>query len=439
MQKYKSFGIRNFRNIPQVQARLSEEEKKEIEVIGAVLPFRTNNFIVDELIDWDNIPNDPMFQLTFPQKGMLIPEHFKQVSALLWNYGSEKDVRYTVNNIREQLNPHPSGQMDYNVPFLDGQEVKGLQHKYEDTVLFFPSQAQTCHAYCTYCFRWPQFIGNEELKFQTGEIDLLIRYLKRHPEVTDVLITGGDPMIMNVERLKQYIIPLLDSSVLPNLQTIRIGTKSLSYWPYKYTTDIESDDLMRLFETVVNANKNLAIMAHINHPVELRPGAVQEAIRRILRTGAQIRTQAPVMNHINNSSKIWKDLWNEQVRLGCVPYYMFIARDTGAQNYFAVPLIDALRIFSKSYQDISGLARTARGPCMSTTPGKIQILGAADEGGESLLMLKFLRARRKEWTDKIFFAKYDDQSIWLDDLTPASGFEHFFYEKDYSETLLNNR
>ncbi|MCB0845906.1 MAG: lysine 2,3-aminomutase, partial [Bacteroidetes bacterium] len=164
-----------------------------------------------------------------------------------------------------------------------------VQHKYRETVLFFPSNSQTCHAYCTFCFRWPQFVGIDELKFAMRETELLVKYLKIHPEVSDVLFTGGDPMVMSTKNFAGYINPLLEAK-LPNLRTIRIGTKALGYWPYRFLTDKDADDMLRLFEKIVNRGIHLSIMAHFNHPRELKTPAVQQAIQRILGTGARIRT-----------------------------------------------------------------------------------------------------------------------------------------------------
>ena len=109
----------------------------------------------------------------------------------------------------------------------------GLQHKYRETVLFFPAHGQTCHAYCTFCFRWAQFIGDEDLKFANKEVDQLVRYLRQHPEVSDVLFTGGDPMVMKAKVLERYIRPILEDPELEHIWTIRIGTKSVAYWPQR--------------------------------------------------------------------------------------------------------------------------------------------------------------------------------------------------------------
>src|SRR5690606_23313914 len=158
---------------------------------------------------------------------------FDMIDKAIRNGASKLELKKLANIIRLELNPHPAGQMEHNVPELNGTKLTGIQHKYDQTVLFFPNHGQTCHAYCTFSFRWPQFVGMDELKFASREADLLIEYPPQHPEVTDFLFTGGDPMIMNADRLRMYIEPLLEAD-LPNRRTIRIGTKSLSFWPYRF-------------------------------------------------------------------------------------------------------------------------------------------------------------------------------------------------------------
>ncbi len=430
--KYKAFTLANFRQIPQLE-QFTQEQLFDIEVVGNVLPFKTNNYVVDELIDWENPFTDPIFILTFPQKEMLEPHHFEIVARLLKAVANKATLNEAVNKIREQLNPHPAGQIDYNIPEIDGVRLTGLQHKYRETLLFFPSHGQTCFAYCTFCFRWPQFVGVDEWKFAMTETETLVSYIKLHPEITDILFTGGDPLIMSAKRLAMYIEPLL-SPELSHLQTIRIGTKALGYWPFKFTTDDDAPLLLELFEKVVKSGKNLSIMAHFNHPVELSTEAVQLAIRNILATGAQIRSQSPVMKFINDSPQIWAEMWRKLVNLNCIPYYLFVARDTGAQHYFAVPIVKAWDIFRNAYQQVSGVCRTVRGPSMSCTPGKVQVLGVVEIpfNGElrKYFALRFIQGRNPDWVGRPFFAEYDENAIWLDDLKPAFDQKKFFFEEE---------
>ncbi len=414
----------------------SEEKQFEIEVVGNVLPFKTNNYVVDNLIDWTN-PNDPMFILTFPQKEMLTKSHYEEMATAIKNKEDKKTIQSIANKIRYQLNPHPVGQMEFNIPQLkDGTKLYGMQHKYKETILFFPSQGQTCHAYCTFCFRWPQFVGIEELKFASREISSLVQYLREHPEVSDVLFTGGDPLIMKTRIFSEYIQALLDAN-LPNLKTIRIGTKALSYWPYRFLTDNDAEEMLNLFETITKKGIHLAFMAHFNHSVEISTNAVKMAISKVRKTGAEIRTQSPILAKINDDSNIWAEMWQKQVNLGCIPYYMFVPRDTGAQGYFGVPLVRAQEIFRDAYQKVSGLARTVRGPSMSANPGKIQVLGIVDVGKKKAIALRFLQGRNSTWVQRPFLAKFNEKAMWIDELKPFSG-KKFFYEDSLEQILSNS-
>jgi len=426
--KYRAYRVHNFRDLPQLQL-LSSEEQFAIEVVAQVLPFKTNSYVVQELINWDDVPQDPLFVLNFPQREMLLPHHFQEVADLLRSGADKSEIEQAANRIRLQLNPHPAGQLDHNVPTLGGTRLTGIQHKYEETVLFFPSEGQTCHAYCTFCFRWPQFVGMDELKFAMQETQLLVEYLRHHPEVTDVLVTGGDPMTMCTRKLARYIDPLLEAH-LPNLRTIRIGTKVLSYWPYRFLTNDDAGDVLDLFRRITRSGIHLAIMAHVNHPRELSTDAVKEAIARIRETGAEIRSQSPLLRNINDRPEVWSEMWQQQVELGCIPYYMFVARDTGAQHYFSVPLVRSWEIFRDAYQRVSGLARTARGPSMSADPGKVEILGVTKVAGERVIALRMLQGRNPDWVMRPFFARYDPKATWLSDLRPAFGEERFFFEEE---------
>jgi len=420
---YRAYTLSNLDQIPQISS-LSARQRRAIEVVGRVLPFKTNNYVIDELIDWTRVPDDPLFRLTFPQEEMLDPVHFVRLQRALSTNGHERALRRIADEIRLMLNPHPAGQLEYNVPSLAGRRLPGVQHKYRETVLFFPSAGQTCHAYCSFCFRWPQFVGMNGFKFAMRETESLVAYLEQHPEVTDVLFTGGDPLVMKTRILRRYVEPLLQAD-LPGLTSLRFGTKALSFWPYRFLDGQEGEALLALFRRVVDSGKHLAVMAHFSHPRELSTPAAQEAIARIRATGAEIRTQSPILRHINDDADTWARLWQEQVRQGCVPYYMFVVRDTGAQRYFGVPLVRAWRIFKQAYERVSGLARTVRGPSMSTTHGKVQVVGVTEVAGEKALVLNWLQARDPDWVMRPFLAQYDEQALWLDELVPfnSAGWE----------------
>lgn len=410
-------------------ANLKPELQQAIDIVSRVLPFRVNDYVLDELIDWDNVPDDPIYRLTFPHRDMLRDSEYALLSDLIARDAPPAETEQAVRAIRMRMNPHPAGQMTHNVPLLNGEPLGGVQHKYRETVLFFPSAGQSCHAYCTFCFRWPQFVGMDELKFDARASGELADYLKVHRDVTDVLITGGDPLVMNTRALANYLEPLLEPG-LEHVQNIRIGTKSVAYWPHRFISDKDADDLLRLFEKVVKSGRNLAIMGHYNHPRELQHPIAQQAIRRIITTGATVRIQAPLIRHINEDPAGWADLWTTGVRLGAIPYYMFVERDTGPSDYFKLPLARAYEIFQAAYRSVSGLARTVRGPSMSAFPGKVMIDGIVEIAGEKVFALQFLQARNPDWVRRPFYARFDPHATWFDDLKPAFGESRFFFQQE---------
>jgi KamA family protein len=429
--RYRSITRANIQKLPEWDW-LNPEQRRAIAVVSTVLPFKTNRYVMRELIDWRRVPDDPIFQLTFVQPEMLDPADFAEIAELLDRGASKAEIKASADAIRMRLNPHPAGQMTHNVPTLAGRQLEGIQHKYRETVLLFPGQGQTCHAYCTFCFRWAQFVGLGDMKFEARETDDLTAYLREHPEITDVLVTGGDPMVMKTSALERYLEPLLAPEFAH--VNIRIGTKSVAYWPQRYVSDPDADDLLRLFERITASGRHLAIMGHYNHPREIQTEVAARAVARIRATGAQIRMQSPLVRHINDDPDVWADLWRTGVKLGCVPYYMFIERDTGPKNYFEVPLVRAWEIFRDAYKQVSGLARTVRGPSMSAFPGKVAIDGVAEVAGEKVFALQFLQARDPEWVRRPFYAKYDPHASWLGDLRPAFGEREFFFETAMRES-----
>jgi KamA family protein len=402
------------------RAGLPPGERLAVRAVATVLPFRTNSYVVENLIDWDAAPDDPIYRLVFPQPDMLPAADVRRLADMIGSGAPAASLRAAAHEIRMRLNPHPAGQLLLNAPSLHGQPLPGLQHKYPETVLFFPRQGQTCHAYCSYCFRWAQFVDEPDLKMAADDVGTLVAYLREHPEVTSVLITGGDPMIMGEAVLRRYMQPLIDpANRLDHLESIRIGTKSLAYWPQRFVSDPDADATLRLFSEVVASGRTLALMAHFSHPRELGPSLLDKAVRRISGTGAVIRTQAPLIRSINDNPEAWRAMWRTQVRMGMVPYYMFVERDTGPQDYFAVPLARGHEIFREAYQGVSGLARTVRGPSMSATPGKVCVDGVTEVAGIEVFVLHMIQARDARLVGMPFFARFDPAACWLTDLEPV--------------------
>ncbi|MFI8215902.1 KamA family radical SAM protein [Streptomyces sp. NPDC085932] len=414
--RFRAFGPRQIDDIAR-RYGLSPQIRDGIALLAHVLPFRVNEYVLDQLIDWTDPAQDPLFRLVFPQRGMLPEDDERSLESLVRSGAGKREMAAEVARIRAGLNPHPSGQREYNVPVHEGERLAGLQHKYRETVLYFPTQGQSCHSFCTYCFRWAQFVGDPSLRFAAPGPDRLVRYLHDHPEVSDVLVTGGDPMVMSTERLAGHLEPLLG---VESVHTLRIGTKSLAYWPQRFVSDADADSLLRLFERIAAAGKQVAVMAHFTHPRELHTARVTEAVRRIRATGAVVYCQAPMVAHINDDADTWAAMWRSELALGAVPYYMFVERDTGPYDYFKVPLARAMEIFHTAYRTLPGLARTVRGPVMSTTPGKVVVDGVETLGKDRFFQLRLAQARNPALVGRPFRAHFDPSATWLSDLRIAA-------------------
>jgi KamA family protein len=420
-ERYKAISLQALDKVAEKHPEI-KPYLEDIRLSGLIFPFKVSPYFLDELVDWkaENLRDDPFYRLVFPTMDMLIPEHQAKLRKA-HAAGDPAALIQTVADIRADLNPHPAGQKELNAPKKE--ELTGVQHKYSETVLVFPAAAQTCHAYCTYCFRWAQFIGDDELRFAQKEADSLFNYLAEHTEVSDILMTGGDPMVMKTKSLAQYLEPLCDPNFLPHIKNIRIGTRSLSFWPQRFTTDADADECIELMRRVrEEGGRHLAIMAHLGHDRELAPAKFKDAVNRIQKEAfATIRSQSPVMRGINDDPEVWARKWRKEVSMGIIPYYMFLARDTGAKQFFDVPLVKAQRIYSDAIRNTSGLIRTARGPSMSCTPGKVEVTGVEEILGQKAFVLRFLQCRDENWIGRPFFAKYDPEASWFDELEPLPG------------------
>ncbi len=415
--RFRAYGPRQLDDIAR-RYPLPDAARETVRLLSRVLPFRVNEYVLSELVDWTAVPDDPMYQLVFPQAGMLDEDDMGVLRRLAGRRDADPEVAAAVREIRDRLNPHPGGQQELNVPRDDAGPVPGLQHKYRETVLYFPGQGQTCHTYCTYCFRWAQFVGDAELRFAARGPAGLVRHLRAHPDVSDVLVTGGDPMVMTADRLRGHLEPLLD---VPTVRTVRIGTKSPAYWPQRFVSDADADDVLRLFERIVGSGRTLAVMAHFSHPRELATPLALRALERIRATGAVVYCQAPLIGHVNDNAATWSGLWRAELAAGLVPYYMFVARDTGPHAYYRVPLARAVDIFQDAYRTLPGLARTVRGPVMSTTVGKVAVDGVEHLPEGPYFRLRLLQARDPALVGRPFRAPWSPGAAWLDDLRCETG------------------
>jgi L-lysine 2,3-aminomutase len=403
-------------------------------------------------IDWTNFYEDSVFQLVMPQPNMINRE---TVDEYIGSSVVEKNT--IVADYQEKTSPH-DGNQQLNKPWFENEQgetefLDGSQHKYPQCQLIFDKTTQNCFSFCTYCFRHAQVRGDEDMFIQK-EIDQIHRYLKVHTEVTDMLITGGDGGYMPASRLEQYVTPLMEDRDLLHIKTVRLATRVLTFQPEMILSH-KYDKMLAVFDKLHENGIQLAWMAHFSTPRELLNPSTIAAIRRLQRHGVVIRSQSPMMNHIslfeNNdgsididrSAKNWIDLSNILGTMLISFHSMYCARPTGEHHYFTAPLSDVSKIFDKIYRELPSINRPSRHLSMTTSAGKISIMGECEVGGERAFALMFTEGRNMKWMDKVFLAKYDESTNDVKLLKPFDTDKFFFedelatIEYDLAKALTN--
>jgi L-lysine 2,3-aminomutase len=393
-------------------------------------------------INWDNYETDSVFQLCFAQPDMINKE-----TAQRYIDAQTPEQRSEVASVyMEQTNPH-DGNQKLNKPWFenDAGEIEfldGSQHKYPQTQLVFDTTTQSCFSFCTYCFRHAQVRGDDDM-FLQKDVEQIHNYLKQHKEVTDLLITGGDGGYMPVNRMAQYVMPIIENPDLLHVKNIRLASRALTFQPEMILSS-KYDKMLELFDTLRDNGIQLAWMAHFSTPRELLNPSTIAAIRRLQDHGVNIRSQSPMMNHISlftddqgkvnveKSAQNWIDLANILGMLSIGFHSMYCARPTGEHHYFTAPLADMERVFNRVYHSLSSINRPSRHISMTISAGKLAIMGTAVVNGEKCFALQFTEARNMAWMDRVILAKYDEQENKVDFLTPLDT-DKFFFEDELKE------
>jgi L-lysine 2,3-aminomutase len=388
---------------------LPEDIKEELDIVTNIFPFKTNNYIVKSLIDWDHIRQDPIFRINFPNRQILPINEYNFLLSLFKNKSSNKYLPSAIEAVKLKLLPKYIFEPSKYIPILDNKPLYGFLHQYQNTIVAIVRPAKTCFAHCTYCLVWPIHVLNE---CEYGYIDpeLPVKYCERHHEVNDIYFTGGDMLSMSASSLKRYIQPLLS---VEQLETIRILTRSLSWWPYRFLRDRDSLELLKLFEEIIRSKKHLTLISHISHPKEISTPQAEEAIKKIHATGAVIRCQCPLLKTINDSVDVWVSLLKKEIQLGLIPYYMFTNANSITLGSFEVPLAKAYTIFNETMKKVSGLAKTIHGPVIDHDYCKIEISGIEEIHGEKRFILKCLQSPDPREIGKIATIPYDPDIIDL--------------------------
>jgi len=437
-------GLTGFREIVKVLnehgVNISHVEERELFIM--VYRFMVTKHVLNS-IDWQNFENDSIFQLVFPQPGMINASAFKRYKEAK----SDKEKKALIAEyIQNNTNPH-DGNQKLNKPWFENEDgelviLEGSQHKYLQCQLIFDKTTQDCFSFCTYCFRHAQVRGDEDMFIQK-DINAVHNYLKKNKEVTDMLLTGGDGGYMPYERLKAYAEPLVKDPDLIHIKTLRIGSRALTFIPEMILTK-KYNKFLELFKTMSENGIQVVWMSHFSTPREVLNPATIAAIRRLRLYGVVVKSQSPIMNHVSLftdekgrvdvdlSAQNWIDLGNIFAMLSVGFHSMYFARPTGAHHYFTVPLADINKVFSKIYRSLPSINRPSRYITMTSSAGKTSMLGTVDVNGHKAFVLKFNESRNMEWMDQVYLAKYDEKENTVIKLLPFEG-DKFFYEDELEQ------
>jgi KamA family protein len=341
---------------------LSEEERKQLAPVAEKFAFRTNEYY-QSLIDW-NDPEDPIRRIVMPDLQEL--DEFGEMDA-------SDEHSYTVR--------------------------KGLEHKYADTALLLVNNV--CGAYCRFCFRKRLFTdGNDEV---TNDITDAVAYIHDHPEINNVLLSGGDPLIMSTGKLSKIIKQLRDIS---HVRIIRIGTKMTAFDPYRIIND---PSLLEMVSEYSLPDRKIFVMAHFNHPRELTEPALR-GLQLLQKAGAITVNQSPLIRGVNDKPEVIAELFGRLSFNGVVPYYLFLCRPTSGNEPYMMPVEKGLEIFEEARRRLAGLAKQAR-LCMSHRTGKIEVVGRMD----AKIVFRYHRAPNPLDCGRVMVFDSDPKAAWLDD------------------------
>jgi len=214
-----------------------------------------------------------------------------------------------------------------------------LIHRYPDRVVVLASNQ--CFAYCRFCFR-RDFLTEKPFKLRGGEVKALLEYLKAHPEVKEVITSGGDPLTLSDSILKKLIEEL---GKIEHLILLRLATRALSFCPERFSS--------QLIKILKHSPKPIWVLSHFNHFQELSSKSKQ-AIELLRKAGIPILNQTVLLKGVNNSAEILSQLFSQLAGLGIKPYYLFQCDPVPGAVDFTTPLEESFQIMEELSQ-LSGI------------------------------------------------------------------------------------
>lgn len=283
----------------------------------------------------------------------------------------------------------------------DNTVISGMQHKYNETVLILSTHR--CAMYCRHCFR-KRLVGISEDE-TTGNIEEMAAYVKAHPEVNNVLISGGDAFLNTNEDIRRYLEVF---SSMEQLDLIRFGTRTPVTLPMRIYEDPELMEIL----TYYNKRKQIYVITQVNHPKELTEEA-KRSVSMLLEAGIIVKNQTVLLKGVNDNSDVMAELLRKQTACGLIPYYIFQCRPVaGVRNQFQVPLKQGYDIIQQAKYQQNGQGKAIR-YVMSHVSGKLEILGLLED---DKMLFKFHQAKSPDDRGRMFTKQLTDGQTWLDDL-----------------------
>lgn len=364
MSSLKGVMMSNPKYLTKLEQILAPEgqDLEKLKQVEQKYPFRANDYYLS-LINWDD-PDDPIRKIIIPQEDELE------------SWGATD----------------PSCESKYT-------KMPGLQHKYEPTALLLVNDY--CGSYCRFCFRKRLFINRNVEVVRDFNED--IEYIAQHKEINNVLLTGGDPLVLPTNKINSLLSKL---SYVDHLKIIRIGTKIPAFNPYRLLND---ESFFTMIKKYCHEKLRLYFIMHFNHPRELTQPAL-ELINRLRESGAVMCNQTPVLKGINDRPEILRNLFEKLANAGVPPYYVFQCRPTIGNKPFALPIEQSFKIYESARKNLSGLAKRARF-IISHETGKLSVAGLTKE---HIIMKTHMPVDANE-SGKMMIFKRNPEAYWFDD------------------------
>ncbi|HUV62261.1 MAG TPA: KamA family radical SAM protein [Sedimentisphaerales bacterium] len=342
--------------------RLSQAERTELQRVTDRFAFRSNDYYLS-LIDW-NDPGDPI-------RAIIVPG---------------------LQELDEWGRLDPSDEKTYSI-------MPGLEHKYPSTALLLVSNV--CDGICRYCFRKRVFI--EPQSEYVRNLPAAMEYIRQRREITNVLLTGGDPLSLKSSKLENIIRALRE---IEHVQIIRIGTKTPAFNPARI---IEDPALLDTIDRYSTEQKRIYVMTHFVHPRELTESAVR-AVGLLQKAGAIVANQSPLIKGVNDDPEVLAELLARLSFIGAVPYYIFQCRPALGNKAYTIPVEQGYNIVEQAKALVSGLAKRVRF-VMSHSSGKVEIIGKTND----FVYVKYHRAANDADSGRFLALASNPNAYWLDD------------------------